>query len=91
MRKSAEGCRCRIGRLRQRVSLDLLRVGDRLGDISIIAAPDIGAQQRVDPSGIFSAYPGGRIRYLPPLPLSAPAGPTSSRAACQASMIVPVI
>ena len=66
MRKSAEGCRCRIGRLRQRVSLDLLRVGDRLGDISIIAAPDIGAQQRVDPSGIFSAYPGGKIGICRP-------------------------
>jgi hypothetical protein len=34
---------------------------------------------------------GGRIKYFPPLPLSTPAGPTSSSGTCQASMMVPLI
>ena len=31
------------------------------------------------------------MTYLPPLPPSTPAGPTSSSGICQASMIVPLI
>jgi hypothetical protein len=31
------------------------------------------------------------MRYLPPLPLSAPAGPTSSSASCQALSTLPTI
>jgi hypothetical protein len=41
------------------------------------------------PSGTVSWWPGGRMRYFPPLPLSTPAGPTSSMAVCQASSTEP--
>ena len=43
------------------------------------------------PGGGFCVYPGGVMRYLPPLPLSAPAGPTSSSAFCHALSTLPTI
>jgi hypothetical protein len=43
------------------------------------------------PPGISPPYPGGRTRYRPPLPWSAPAGPTSSSGICQQSMIDPTM
>jgi len=41
------------------------------------------------PSGTSSLYPGGRIRYLPPLPLSAPVMPTSATQRYQKSSMSP--
>ncbi len=95
--------RRRMSSLRERVELDPLAVGDGFGDVGLAAAlVRIGAQQGValvvvglqgDVAGRAACpcSPGGRMRYLPPLPLSTPAGPTSSSAACQQSSMEPVI
>ena len=39
--------RRRVGRLRQRIDLDPLAVGDRLGDVGVAAALENGAQQGI--------------------------------------------
>ena len=90
-----------VSRRRKRIDPNAFPVSDRIGDAGVVGAAIVGPQQgeglvgrRVQRDvavGHAAEWSGGRTRYLPPFPLSTPAGPTSSIAVCQQSSTEPTI